>query len=330
MSLAWIRAVFVVSGRPFARALVAPTMAWMVPAAILFGGNGMTASGAVMLLRTTPATWVFLLLGFSALTAPAVRVALHARGLSTLRVLAKGRPLAPLYVILLLAQLPLLFLFAKAGAWGSGLATVAAALALQLSFVKLGELVGSLLPRKAPKARGPLLALCAHYIRTLWRREQASLSVSATVLGLGAGAMWLSSENDPPRDPLGRALCVLPVPVCVAAGLLARALVREEDALRGLLRSTRTRAWVPLVAMLVLVSTPNAAYAGTSTLGATLHAPARSAGADVLAGVAMLLLAVAVTLWARRHARTKKRDPAAFVAGTIGLALVAVIVGALW
>jgi hypothetical protein len=144
---------------------------------------------------------------------------------------------------------------------------------------------------------------------------------------LGAGALWLSFHNDPPRSVFGRAMCVLPISLCIVASLLVRPLVREEAALRSLLRSTRTRAWVPALAMLAVVCAPNAAYASVATYGAAQEKSAGSAGGAMLFGAFVAGLVVA---WARRHARTKKQDPAQFVAGAIGIAIAAITLGVLW
>ncbi len=331
-----MRAVLVVSGRPFARALVAPTMAWLVPAAILFGGNGMTADDAVSVFRTSPVSWAVVVLAFSALTANALSAAVHAQGMTTLRSLRPSRwaMLGPLGVLITLGQAPLFVLFARAGLVVAGVLHVMLALCLELLLVRLRAAGRSTAAWRSARAQGqpgaplpPLLAICVYCMRTLWRREQASVSLSGTAMALGAGALWLSFHNDPPRSAIGRAMCVLPISLCVAAALLVRPLVREEVALRSLLRSTRTRAWVPALAMIAVVCVPNAAYASAATYGASSEASAAETAATLAFG---FLVALAVVAWARRHGRTRKQDPALFVAGTIGIAIASITMGIVW
>lgn len=319
--------MLVVSGRPFARALVAPTLAWMIPAAILFGGNGMTAQGAVSVLRSSLAAWAVVVVGFAALTANAVAAALHAKGVSTLRSLRPSRAamLAPLGALLVLAQAPLFVLFARAGHWGAAVLHAALALSLELLFVRLASIPRPAFLTRTGRARTPLAAMCVCCMQTLWRREQASVSLSGTAMALGGGALWLSFQNDPPRSALGRIMCVLAVPLSVVAALLVRPLVREEAALGWLLRSTRTRAWVPALAMAAVVSLPSAAWASGAAMGVKAGAGG-TAGALLFGG----LVALAVVAWARRHARTRKQDPATFVVGTIGIAVAAIVVGVTW
>ncbi len=338
VSLAWMRAVLVVSGRPFARALVAPTMAWLVPAAILFGGNGMTAEGAVSVFRTSLAAWAVVVLGFSLLTANAMSAAVNARGMTTLVSLRRSRwaTLGPLGVIVTLGQAPLFVLFARAGLVVAGVLHVMLAICLELLLVRLRAAGHSSSTRRGPSCRAlarpmraqhPLRAMCVYYMRALWRREQAGVSLSGTAMALGAGALWLSFQNDPPRSALGRAMCVLPISLCVAAALLVRPLVREEAALRSLLRSTRTRAWVPALAMIAVVCVPNAAYASAATYGAS----ARASVADTAGTLAFgFLVALAVVAWALRHGRTRKQDPTLFVAGTIAIAIASTTMGIVW
>jgi hypothetical protein len=333
--------VLSVAGRPFARALVAPTMSWLVPAAILFGGHGMTARDAVAVLRSSPAAWATIVLVFTALTSSAVAAALSAKGMVTLRALdplrrlgAVGRviSMAPLIAIFSLAQSPLALLFARAGMWGAGALHAAFALALELLFVAVRTEARPLFARRTARARRPVAAMCAYYMRTLWRREHASLTLSAVAAALGAGALWLSFKNDPPRGALGRAMCVLPISLCAVAALLSRPLLREEVALRSVLRSTRTRMWVPAVSAIIVVCAPNAAYASAATYGATVagapgaNVVTQSAGACVFGG----LVALAVVLWGRRHAKTTKQDPALYVAGTIAIACIAIATGVMW
>jgi hypothetical protein len=327
VSLAWTRAILTVAGRPFARALVAPTMAWMVPAAILFGGNGISAKVAVGVLRGSLGTWLVVVGGFCALTAPAVGAALEAKGNVTLRSLRppRGVVVASFGLLFALAQAPLFVLFARAGAWPLAFAHGALAMAVEVVFVKLAKAVVPRLPRARPRTHGATTALALHHVRALVRREQASLALSATALALGAAAMGLSCANDPPRSPLGRAMCVLAGPVCAAAALLVRPIARQEAALAALLASARAKRSAVVVAMAVVTCAPNAAYASATTYATTSHGAA-SAQASVFA----LAVALAVVAWARRHARTAKQDPAVFVAGALGIALAATLTGAAW
>ena len=120
-------------------------------------------------------------------------------------------------------------------------------------------------------------------------------------------------------------MSVLSGPLCAVAALLARPIARQEAALASLLASTRTKQSAVVVAMAIVTCMPNAAYASAATYATTSHGPA-SAQAFAFG----LVVALAIVAWARRHARTVKKDPAVFVAGTFGVALVAALVGPAW
>jgi hypothetical protein len=162
-------------------------------------------------------------------------------------------------------------------------------------------------------------------MRTLRRRHFSALLLATASLAVGAAALWLSCRNDPPRSLVGRAWAVLPIPLAASAAAVLAPLLRAELSLRSLFASTRARPWLSALAVATLVMIPHGAYASAAT------SIASSVRVGVASEAALLGAAVsgAIVLWGRRHARTRRRDPAIYVVGVAVVALAFVLAGAL-
>jgi hypothetical protein len=141
--------------------------------------------------------------------------------------------------------------------------------------------------------------------------------------------LWLSCRNDPPRNFVARACSVLPIPLCVSAAAILAPLLRAELSLRSLFASTRARPWLSATAIATIVMAPHAAYASVASAIA-LPSPSPH---DLVAVAPMAVFGAvasgAIVAWGRRHARTRRRDPAVYVVGVVVVAFAFVLVGAL-
>jgi hypothetical protein len=332
VGFAFARAWLTVSGRAFTRALVAPTAAWALPAAVIFGGHGLRASDALHILASSSLAWCAFVVGFAALTMPVVNAVLDAPGVT---MLASSRSKHTVRLAnasaLLIAQAPIFILFQQAGRPFAGLLHAALTLALELSF----RIVSRALPRVSPRAsRIPLpraarafTQLCAYYMRTLARRHASALLLASASLAAGAAALWLSCRNDPPKSFVTRAFSVLPIPLCASAAAILAPLLRAELSLRSLFATTRARPWLSAMAVATIVMVPHAAYASVATVAAS--SPSNGLAAAAPTALFGAIVSGAIVAWGRRHARTRRRDPAVYVVGVVVIAFAFVLVGAL-
>ncbi|HEX3775266.1 MAG TPA: hypothetical protein VHV51_12430 [Polyangiaceae bacterium] len=127
-----LRAVFVVLGRPALLHAIALGVALGIPAAILFGSNGLRAVDVVRLVHHSLIARSLLWTAWLALSVPALRVLFDAPGTRILRALQPSRYalIGGLFLLGSAIELPWAILFAQ----GGGAASAWAALTLTIAF----------------------------------------------------------------------------------------------------------------------------------------------------------------------------------------------------
>jgi hypothetical protein len=132
-------AVLAVLGRPVFLNALALSVALGIPAAILFGSNGLRAADVVALTHHSVVARSLVWAGWLALSAPALQVLVDAPGAKTLRALRLPRAalVASLLALALVTQVPWAVLFAR----GAGAVAAWAAVTLAIAFAASGVAV---------------------------------------------------------------------------------------------------------------------------------------------------------------------------------------------
>jgi hypothetical protein len=176
----------------------------------------------------------------------------------------------------------------------------------------------------------PSLALAIAHLLRLARVSRARLALAAGSVAVGAAALVLSLENDPPARPVPRALAVLAVPLTLCAAVMVDPVRETEERIRALARVTRTRWTTLLFAFALALVLPSSALAATAgaVAGAVTHVPALPLGGAASAWA--IPIAATIAAWARFHDRRTRRSPTLFVVGVVVVAALATGAGVAW
>jgi hypothetical protein len=287
-----------VRSRAWRGPLLALMLLVQLPCGVLFArGDGPLTGGVMMLLAASIEAALVATLG-------RVRYALVAFAAMAL-VILDARPL--------FVALP-----------AAGLALIAVAAAWKVA------LDGAGLDVRMTRPTVPVLAITAAHLLRMVRVARARLAVATAGASLGALALTMSLNNDPPLRPVARALTVLSLPLTLCAAVLVGPVRETENHVRSLGRVTHTR-WTTLAAAFALaLVAPSSALGATAGVFAGTLAHARALALGGAAGAWAIPIAGAVALWARWHDRRTRQRPVLFVLGVLAVAALALGAAAAW